>query len=183
MEYTPSENRYSTMKYNRCGESGLMLPAFSLGLWQNFGGRDNLENMKEIIFRAFDAGITHFDLANNYGPPPGSAEENFKKILRSGLGAFRDELIISTKAGYPMWEGPCGDWGSRKYMLASLDQSLKRLGLDYVDIYYSHRPDPGTPVVETMMSLHTAVQQGKAIYVGISNYDPEQTEEAVEILE
>jgi len=171
------------MKYNRCGRSGLLLPAVSLGLWQNFGGQENLDNIKEIIFRAFDAGITHFDLANNYGPPPGSAEENFKKVMQSGLGVYRDELIISTKAGYPMWDGPYGDWGSRKYLLASLDQSLKRLGLDYVDIYYSHRPDPETPVAETMMALHTAVQQGKAIYIGISNYDQEQTEEAVEILE
>ncbi|HER09084.1 MAG TPA: L-glyceraldehyde 3-phosphate reductase [Bacteroides sp.] len=183
MEYTPSEKRYSTMKYNRCGRSGLLLPAVSLGLWQNFGGRDLDQRMKEIIFRAFDSGITHFDLANNYGPPPGSAEENFGKILRANLGAYRDELIISTKAGYLMWDGPYGEWGSRKYLLASLDQSLKRLGLEYVDIFYSHRPDPETPLAETMMALHTAVWQGKAIYAGISNYDPEQTAEAVEILE
>ncbi len=171
------------MKYNRCGKSGLLLPAVSLGLWQNFGAGESMEKMKEILFTAFDAGITHFDLANNYGPPPGSAEENFNKIMRSGLGKFRDELIISTKAGYTMWDGPYGDWGSRKYMLASLDQSLKRLGLEYVDIYYSHRPDPDTPVEETMMSLDTAVRQGKALYAGISNYDAEQTGEAVEVLE
>jgi len=183
MDHTPSSHRYETMKYNRCGNSGLLLPAVSLGLWQNFGGTNPGQNMKEIIYRAFDAGITHFDLANNYGPPPGSAEENFGKILRSGLGSSRDELIISTKAGYLMWDGPYGDGGSRKYLLASLDQSLKRLGLPYVDIFYSHRPDPETPVAETMMALHTAVRQGKALYAGISNYDPEQTEEAAGILE
>lgn len=171
------------MQYNRCGNSGLLLPAISLGLWQNFGGMDDFQKMKDIILRAFDLGITHFDLANNYGPPPGSAELNFKNILNSELGAYRDELIISTKAGYLMWDGPYGEWGSRKYLLASLDQSLKRLGLDYVDIFYSHRPDPETPLEETLMALHSAVHSGKALYAGISNYNAEQTLKAIEILE
>jgi L-glyceraldehyde 3-phosphate reductase len=182
MAYFASSNRYQEMKYNRCGNSGLFLPAISLGLWHNFGEMADYQTMKEILFRAFDLGITHFDLANNYGPPPGSAEVNLKNILQSDLGRYRDELIISTKAGYLMWEGPYGEWGSRKYMLASLDQSLKRMGLEYVDIFYSHRPDPGTPLEETMMALHTAVSQGKALYVGISNYDADRTERAVEIL-
>jgi L-glyceraldehyde 3-phosphate reductase len=171
------------MKYRRCGNSGLLLPAVSLGLWHNFGGMDDFQTMKDILLRAFDLGVTHFDLANNYGPPPGSAESNLKNVLQSDLSAYRDELIISTKAGYLMWEGPYGEWGSRKYLLASLDQSLKRMGLEYVDIFYSHRPDPETPLEETMMALHTAVQQGKALYVGISNYDAEQTTRAVDILE
>jgi len=171
------------MKFNRCGNSGLLLPAVSLGLWHNFGGKDDYKTMKDILLRAFDLGITHFDLANNYGPPPGSAESNLKNVMQSELAPYRDELIISTKAGYLMWEGPYGEWGSRKYLLASLDQSLKRMGLDYVDIFYSHRPDPDTPLEETMMALHSAVQQGKALYVGISNYDAEQTTRAVDILE
>jgi L-glyceraldehyde 3-phosphate reductase len=183
MKHLASSNRYEHMKYNRCGRSGLLLPAVSLGLWHNFGGRDDFQNMKDILLRAFDLGITHFDLANNYGPPPGSAESNLKNVLQAELGSYRDELIISTKAGYLMWEGPYGEWGSRKYLLASLDQSLKRMGLEYVDIFYSHRPDPRTPLEETMMALHTAVQQGKALYVGISNYDAEQTTRAVDILE
>ncbi len=182
MAYFASSTRYEKMKYNRCGNSGLLLPAISLGLWHNFGAMGDFRKMKEILLRAFDLGITHFDLANNYGPPPGSAEINLKNVMQSDLGKYRDELIISTKAGYLMWDGPYGEWGSRKYMLASLDQSLKRLGLDYVDIFYSHRPDPGTPLEETMMALHTAVQQGKALYVGISNYDHEQTGKAVDIL-
>jgi L-glyceraldehyde 3-phosphate reductase len=182
MAYFASKNRYSEMKYNRCGNSGLLLPAVSLGLWHNFGAAADLQTMKEILLRAFDLGVTHFDLANNYGPPPGSAESNLKNILQSELKQHRDELIISTKAGYLMWDGPYGEWGSRKYLLASLDQSLKRMGIDYVDIFYSHRPDPETPLEETMMALHTAVQQGKALYVGISNYDAEQTGRAVKIL-
>jgi len=182
MAYFASTNRYENMTFNRCGNSGLMLPAISLGLWHNFGEMDNFQNIKEVLFRAFDLGITHFDLANNYGPPPGSAESNLKNVLQSGLGRYRDELIISTKAGYMMWEGPYGEWGSRKYLLASLDQSLKRMGLEYVDVFYSHRPDPDTPLEETMMALHTAVQSGKALYVGISNYDAEQTFVAVDIL-
>ncbi len=183
MAYFASKTRYDHMKYNRCGNSGLLLPAVSLGLWHNFGGEGDYQTMKDILLRAFDLGITHFDLANNYGPPPGSAESNMKNILQSDLASHRDELIISTKAGYLMWEGPYGEWGSRKYLLASLDQSLKRMGLEYVDIFYSHRPDPNTPMEETMMALHSAVQQGKALYVGISNYDAEQTEKAVDILE
>ena len=182
MAYFASKQRYREMKYNRCGKSGLLLPAISLGLWHNFGGMADYQQMKEILLRAFDLGITHFDLANNYGPPPGSAESNLKNILKAELAGHRDELIISTKAGYLMWDGPYGEWGSRKYLLASLDQSLKRMGLEYVDIFYSHRPDPETPFEETMMALHTAVQQGKALYVGISNYDAEQTGEAVAIL-
>jgi len=182
MAYFASASRYETMKYNRCGRSGLLLPAVSLGLWHNFGGMGDFSTMKEILLNAFDLGITHFDLANNYGPPPGSAESNLKNILDSELRSHRDELIISTKAGYDMWEGPYGEWGSRKYLLASLDQSLKRMGLDYVDIFYSHRPDPHTPLEETMMALHSAVQHGKALYAGISNYDADQTTKAVKIL-
>jgi L-glyceraldehyde 3-phosphate reductase len=170
------------MKHNRCGRSGLLLPAVSLGFWHNFGDVDKSETGRAIIRRAFDLGVTHFDLANNYGPPPGSAERNFGKILKTDLAAYRDELIISTKAGYLMWPGPYGEWGTRKYLLASLDQSLKRLGLDYVDIFYSHRFDPNTPLDETMSALDTAVKQGKAIYAGISNYQPEQTKEAAKIL-
>lgn len=182
MVYVASDERYGTMIYNRCGRSGLKLPAISLGLWHNFGGRDSEENGRELITRAFDLGITHFDLANNYGPPPGSAEELFGRVLARDLAPYRDELIISTKAGYTMWPGPYGDWGSRKYMLASLDRSLKRLGVDYVDIFYSHRPDPETPLEETMMALDHAVRSGKALYVGLSNYDLEQTREASAIL-
>lgn len=183
MEYTASAKRYDKMTYNRCGKSGLLLPAISLGLWQNFGSVDNFRNAKEIIFRAFDRGVTHFDLANNYGPEPGTAEENFGKILKKHFtGNLRDEMIISTKAGFTMWDGPYGDWGSRKYMLASLDQSLKRMQLDYVDIFYSHRPDPATPVEETMMALDTAVRSGRALYAGISNYTADQTKVAVKIL-
>lgn len=180
--YKANENRYSEMRYNRCGRSGLKLPAISLGLWHNFGGVDVFENSREIVHKAFDLGITHFDLANNYGPPPGSAEENFGKILKQDLKAYRDELVISTKAGYLMWPGPYGDWGSRKYLLASLDQSLKRMGLDYVDIFYSHRPDPETPLEETMMALDRAVRSGKALYVGISNYPADRAREAAKIL-
>ncbi len=182
MSYFASTSRYENMKYNRCGQSGLLLPAVSLGLWHNFGGKDDFNKMKDILLKAFDLGITHFDLANNYGPPPGSAESNFKNILNSDLSKHRDELIISTKAGYLMWDGPYGEWGSRKYLLSSLDQSLKRMGLDYVDIFYSHRPDPDTPLEETMTALHSTVQQGKALYVGISNYSAEQTTKAVKIL-
>lgn len=170
------------MIYNRCGRSGLKLPAISLGLWHNFGHVDDFETARKILFTAFDAGITHFDLANNYGPPPGSAEENFGKIMKQDLKAWRDEMIISTKAGYLMWDGPYGEWGSRKYLLASLDQSLKRMQLDYVDIFYSHRPDPDTPLEETMSALDQAVRSGKALYAGISNYNPDQTIEASRIL-
>lgn len=180
--YIANESRYHKMKYNRCGKSGLMLPAISIGLWHNFGHIDSYENMKEILFTCFDLGITHFDAANNYGPPPGSAEENLGRILGQELKHYRDELIISSKAGYSMWPGPYGDGGSRKYMLASLDQSLKRLGVEYVDIFYSHRPDPETPMEETMLALDMAVRQGKALYVGISNYSKEQTEKAYGIL-
>lgn len=182
MHYQPDNTRYDTMTYNRCGVSGLRLPAVSLGLWHNFGGVDVLENGRAMIHRAFDLGITHFDLANNYGPPPGSAEKNFGRILAEDLRSYRDELIISTKAGYLMWPGPYGEWGSRKYLTASLDQSLKRMGLDYVDIFYSHRPDPDTPLEETMGALAQAVRQGKAIYAGISNYPPDMTTEAAIIL-
>ncbi len=182
MTYTPSKNRYDEMIYNRCGASGLMLPAISLGLWHNFGGVDDFETSRSIIRTAFDAGITHFDLANNYGPPPGSAEENFGKILKADLLNYRDELIISTKAGYNMWEGPYGEWGSRKYLIASLNQSLKRIGVDYVDIFYSHRYDSNTPLEETMGALDFAVRQGKALYAGISNYPVEATKRASEIL-
>ncbi len=180
--YWASEQRYETMQYRRCGKSGLLLPAISLGLWHNFGGVDTLENSRAMLCRAFDLGITHFDLANNYGPPPGSAEENFGHIMKTHLAGYRDEIIISTKAGWQMWPGPYGDWGSRKYLLASLDQSLMRMGLDYVDIFYSHRPDPQTPVEETMSALNRAVQSGKALYVGISSYNIQQTAEAVRIL-
>lgn len=182
MTYLPKENRYDSMLYNRCGKWGLKLPAVSLGLWHNFGGIDNFENARAMLHRAFDLGITHFDLANNYGPPPGSAEENFGKILKQDFSAYRDELVISSKAGYLMWPGPYGEWGSRKYVLASLDQSLKRLGLDYVDIFYSHRPDPDTPLEETMMALDHAVRSGKALYVGISNYPADMAKEAAQIL-
>ncbi len=182
MSYLPASSRYETMTYNRCGRSGLKLPAISLGLWHNFGGVDTFESGRQIIRHAFDAGITHFDLANNYGPPPGSAEESFGRLLATDLAAYRDELVISTKAGYYMWPGPYGDWGSRKYLVSSLDQSLKRMGLDYVDIFYSHRPDPDTPLEETMMALVQLVRQGKALYAGLSNYAAKQTEEAIAIL-
>lgn len=182
MSYLPGENRYDTMKYNRCGKSGILLPAVSLGLWHNFGEVDTLENCRAMIRRAFDLGITHFDCANNYGPPPGSAEENFGRILKTDLAKYRDELIISTKAGWPMWPGPYGDLGSKKYLVASLDQSLKRMGIDYVDIFYSHRPDPETPIEETMGALDLVVRQGKALYAGISSYNPEQTKKAAAIL-
>lgn len=180
--YQADEKRYETMKYHRCGASGLMLPELSLGLWHNFGDTGVYENMKQMCFTAFDNGITHFDLANNYGPQPGSAEENFGKILREEFSAYRDELIVSTKAGYDMWPGPYGNWGSRKYLIASLDQSLKRLGLDYVDIFYHHRMDPETPLEETMGALASAVQSGKALYVGLSNYDGPTLEKAEAIL-
>lgn len=182
MVYVASDDRYEVMRYNRLGKSGLKLPAISLGLWHNFGGIDSYENGREMITRSFDLGITHFDLANNYGPPAGSAEELFGKVLATDLAPYRDELVISTKAGYYMWPGPYGEWGSRKYMLASLDQSLERLGLDYVDIFYSHRPDPETPFEETMLALDHAVRSGKALYIGLSNYNAEQTIEAVAIL-
>ena len=180
--YTPAKERYETMEYNRCGESGLMLPKVSLGLWHNFGDTSDYENMKQLCFTAFDNGITQFDLANNYGPAYGSAERNFGKILKEELMPYRDELIITTKAGYDMWEGPYGNWGSRKYLLASLDQSLKRMGLEYVDIFYHHRMDPETPLEETMGALATAVQQGKALYVGLSNYDGKTLSQAAAIL-
>ena len=180
--WMPASNRYDAMVYNRCGKSGLKLPAISLGLWHNFGGVDLLENQRAMLRRAFELGITHFDLANNYGPPPGSAEENFGRLLKQDLHPWRDELIISTKAGYTMWTGPYGDWGSRKYLLASLDQSLRRMGLDYVDIFYSHRPDPETPFEETMGALDAAVRQGKALYVALSNYKPAQARQAFAIL-
>lgn len=182
MSYIANENRYTNTLYNKCGESGLKLPAVSLGLWHNFGTNDSYPNMKDMCFTAFDNGITHFDIANNYGPVPGSAEENFGKILREEMGAYRDQMIISTKAGYYMWEGPYGDFGSRKYLLSSLDQSLKRLGLDYVDIFYHHRPDPDTPLEETMGALAQAVKSGKALYAGLSNYDGERMIEATAIL-
>ncbi len=182
MSYLANDSRYNDMKYNRCGKSGVKLPAVSLGLWHNFGSVDVFENGREMLRWAFDHGITHFDLANNYGPPPGSAEEHFGKILKTDFAPYRDEMIISTKAGYYMWPGPYGEWGSKKYLVASLDQSLKRMGLDYVDIFYSHRPDPDTPLEETMNALHLAVQQGKALYAGISNYSAEQTAEAIRIL-
>ncbi len=182
MTYAPAPDRYGTMRYRRSGRSGLDLPLLSLGLWHNFGGVDPLERSRAIVRRAFDLGITHFDLANNYGPPYGSAEETFGKLLRDDLRPYRDELVISTKAGYDMWPGPYGEWGSRKYLLASLDQSLRRLGLEYVDIFYSHRFDPSTPLEETMGALDTAVRQGKALYAGISSYTAEQTHEAVQIM-
>jgi len=180
--YIAHEQRYATMHYRRCGKSGIKLPAISLGLWHNFGGVDTFENSRAMVRRAFDLGITHFDLANNYGPPPGSAESNFGEILHLDLKPYRDELIISTKAGYGMWDGPYGDWGSRKYLLSSLDQSLKRMGLEYVDIFYSHRPDPETPIEETMSALDQAVRSGKALYAGVSNYDAQRTAETAKIL-
>ncbi|MBN2519174.1 MAG: L-glyceraldehyde 3-phosphate reductase [Bacteroidales bacterium] len=182
MNYTAKENRYDSMIYNRCGKSGLKLPAISLGLWHNFGHVDSFENAKNLVFKAFDSGITHFDLANNYGPPPGSAEENFGKILHTHLKNYRDEIIISTKAGYWMWPGPYGEWGSKKYLTASLDQSLKRMKLDYVDIFYHHRPDPDTPMEESLGAVSLAIKQGKALYAGISNYSANDTLKAINIL-
>lgn len=182
MKYIPSEDRYDSMQYRRCGNSGLLLPALSLGLWHNFGGVDVFENSRKILITAFDNGITHFDLANNYGPPPGSAEENFGKILKKDFNDYRDELIISTKAGYDMWKGPYGNFGSKKYLIASLDQSLRRMNLDYVDIFYHHRPDPHTPLEETMSALDLIVRQGKALYVGLSNYKHEEAAQAIKIL-
>lgn len=182
MGYQPDASRYENMEYRRCGRSGLKLPAISLGLWHNFGDATLVENSRQLLRRAFDLGITHFDLANNYGPPPGSAESNFGRILKEDFSAWRDELILSTKAGYTMWNGPYGDWGSRKYLISSLDQSLKRMGVDYVDIFYHHRPDPDTPLEETMRALDHVVRQGKALYVGISNYPAAQAAEAIDIL-
>ena len=182
MSYQPSSKRYQNIQYRRCGNSGLKLPALSLGLWHNFGFVNDFENSRNVLHTAFDNGITHFDLANNYGPPPGSAEEVFGKILHSDFNGYRDELIISTKAGYTMWDGPYGDWGSKKYLVSSLDQSLKRMNLDYVDIFYHHRPDPDTPLEETMAALDLIVRQGKALYVGISNYNAEQAQRAIAIL-
>jgi L-glyceraldehyde 3-phosphate reductase len=182
MPFVASHKRYESMVYSRCGRSGLDLPAISLGLWHNFGGMDRLENCRAMLLRAFDLGVTHFDLANNYGPPPGAAEESLGRVLAGDLRPYRDELILSTKAGYHMWPGPYGDWGSRKYLLASLDQSLRRMGVEYVDIFYSHRPDPRTPIEETMSALDRAVRAGKALYAGISSYDPEQTRRAAAIL-
>ncbi|WP_028455877.1 aldo/keto reductase [Chitinilyticum litopenaei] len=182
MVYQAAANRYESMPYRRCGRSGLMLPAISLGLWHNFGENRPFDNSRAMVLHAFDHGVTHFDLANNYGPKPGAAEETFGRVLAQDLRAYRDELIISTKAGWRMWDGPYGEWGSRKYLMASLDQSLKRMGLDYVDIYYSHRPDPDTPLEETMGALDAIVRQGKALYVGISSYSAEQTAEAARIL-
>lgn len=181
MVYQAASSRYVNMKYNRTGKSGLLLPAISLGLWHNFGGVDTYENGRAMLHRAFDLGITHFDLANNYGPPAGSAEEMFGRMMVSDFAPYRDEMVISTKAGYYMWPGPYGEWGSRKYLISSLDQSLKRMNLDYVDIYYSHRPDPNTPMEETIGALDTVVRQGKALYAGISSYTTEQTAEAIEI--
>jgi L-glyceraldehyde 3-phosphate reductase len=183
MPYTAADQRYEEMQYRRCGASGLKLPAISLGLWHNFGSERPLETCREILLRAFDLGVTHFDLANNYGPPYGSAEETFGRVLGDDLRPYRDELVISTKAGYDMWPGPYGEWGSRKYLLSSLDQSLARMGLEYVDIFYSHRFDPETPLEETMGALDSAVRQGKALYAGISSYSPERTIEAAEILD
>ena len=182
MAWQPAENRYEVMKYRRCGRSGLMLPGIALGLWHNFGGCDSLDNMRAMLRSAFDLGITHFDLANNYGPPPGAAEENFGVILKKDFAGLRDELVISSKAGYTMWAGPYGDWGSRKYLISSCDQSLKRMGLDRVDIFYSHRPDPNTPLEETMGALDYIVRSGRAIYAGISNYPAERAAQAAEIL-
>ena len=182
MNYLPNESRYQSMRYNRSGRSGLKLPAVSLGLWHNFGGVDTFSNSRNMVLRAFDLGITHFDLANNYGPPPGSAEETFGQIMAKDLMPYRDELIISSKAGYTMWDGPYGDWGSRKYLVSSLDQSLKRMGLEYVDIFYHHRPDPETPLEETMHALDYIVRSGRALYVGISNYPADKTREAAKIL-
>jgi L-glyceraldehyde 3-phosphate reductase len=180
--YTAHPDRYEQMPYRRTGRSGLKLPALSLGLWHNFGPDRPVETQRAILRRAFDLGVTHFDLANNYGPPPGAAESAFGEALKAELRPYRDEMVVSTKAGYLMWDGPYGEWGSRKYLLSSLDQSLARMGLEYVDIFYSHRPDPDTPLEETMGALHSAVQQGKALYVGVSNYSPEQTREAARIL-
>jgi L-glyceraldehyde 3-phosphate reductase len=182
MDYTPQPDRYNAMQYNRCGKSGLKLPAISLGLWHNFGEIDNYEKCRSIVHTAFDNGITHFDLANNYGPPPGGAEITFGKILKQDLKSHRDELIISSKAGWPMWPGPYGDWGSKKYLMASLDQSLQRMGLDYVDIFYHHRPDPETPLEETMATLDLMVRQGKALYIGISSYSAQETKKAIDVL-
>ena len=182
MAYIPNAERYTQMEYRRCGRSGLKLPLLSMGLWHNFGDETRVETSRQMLLHAFDLGITHFDLANNYGPPPGSAESNFGRILKESLLPYRDELIISTKAGYTMWDGPYGDWGSRKYLVASLNQSLKRMGLEYVDIFYHHRPDPQTPLMETMRALDHLVHQGKALYVGISNYPLAQAREAVKIL-
>lgn len=182
MPYHPYESRYETMEYRRCGRSGLKLPAISLGLWHNFGDSTRVDNSRALLRHAFDRGITHFDLANNYGPPPGSAEENFGRIMREDFHAYRDELVISTKAGYTMWDGPYGDWGSRKYLISSLDQSLKRMGLEYVDIFYHHRPDPETPLEETMRALDHVVRQGKALYAAISNYPADRAAEAIAIL-
>ncbi|WP_017544667.1 L-glyceraldehyde 3-phosphate reductase [Nocardiopsis prasina] len=182
MTYVAAPTRYDTMPYRRCGRSGLRLPALSLGLWHNFGGDRGLETQRDILLRAFDLGVVHFDLANNYGPPPGSAEENFGRVVASDLRRYRHEFVVSTKAGHLMWPGPYGEWGSRKGLLASLDQSLARMGLDHVDVFYSHRPDPDTPLEETMGALDTAVRQGKALYAGVSNYSPEQTLEAAHIL-
>lgn len=182
MNYTASPQRYQDMEYRRCGKSGLKLPALSLGLWHNFGGIDNFENARTILKLAFDSGVTHIDLANNYGPPAGSAEETFGQVFKKDLKPYRDELVITTKAGYYMWEGPYGEWGSKKYLVSSLDQSLKRMGLDYVDIFYHHRPDPETPLEETMSALDLIVRQGKALYVGISNYNAADTEKAAKIL-
>ncbi|MEP7110564.1 MAG: L-glyceraldehyde 3-phosphate reductase [Ferruginibacter sp.] len=182
MSYLPNKSRYDKMQYRRCGNSGIRLSAISLGLWHNFGHVDVLENSRAILRLAFDSGITHFDLANNYGPPPGSAEENFGKILKEDFAGYRDEMIISSKAGYTMWDGPYGDWGSKKYLVASLDQSLKRMGLDYVDIFYHHRPDPATPLEETMCALDLIVRQGKALYAGISNYPAPEAAKAIDIL-
>lgn len=181
-DYSPDPRRYELGRYARCGRSGLLLPRLSLGLWHNFGGVDPLGNQRALLRRAFDLGCTHFDLANNYGPPPGSAEENFGRLLREDFRAHRDELVVSTKAGFRMWPGPYGEWGSRKYLLASLDQSLRRMGLDYVDIFYAHRPDPETPLEETMGALADAVRSGRALYVGLSNYDAPRTREAAAIL-
>lgn len=182
MTYLPSSERYKNMRYRRCGKSGIKLPEVSLGLWHNFGGVDVAENFRKILHLAFDSGITHFDLANNYGPPPGTAEENFGKVLKDDFRGYRDEMIISSKAGYTMWDGPYGDWGSKKYLVSSLDQSLKRMDLDYVDIFYHHRPDPETPLEETMSALDLIVRQGKALYAGISNYPAAEAEKAIKIL-
>ena len=182
MSYTADQGRYQQMQYRRCGKSGIQLPSLSLGLWQNFGDVNERSNYRKILHTAFDQGITHFDLANNYGPPPGSAESNFGKLLKEDFGAYRDELIISSKAGYTMWDGPYGDWGSKKYLVSSLDQSLKRMQLDYVDIFYHHRPDPQTPLEETMGALDLIVRQGKALYAGISNYPADKAEEAIKLL-
>ncbi|MFA6109604.1 MAG: L-glyceraldehyde 3-phosphate reductase [Candidatus Latescibacterota bacterium] len=182
MSHTANDARYQSMPYRRCGRSGLRLPVISLGLWHNFGGVDPLETARAVVLRAFDLGVTHLDLANNYGPPPGSAEETLGRILSRDLGGYRDELVISTKAGYYMWPGPYGEWGSRKYLLSSLDQSLKRLGLEYVDVFYHHRPDPETPLEETMAALDQAVRSGRALYAGISNYPPDLTRQAAAIL-